>query len=923
MVLLNVARTRTLWLTSVQKLDAIICGVFTASTATEALLLLLESLKKTSLAPGKVADSGPHETSGLLELATYSWLMTLFKKGYGTVLTLDDLFPLDSGLDAESLQTTLGENFENSKSRYQHHGMGLARSLAKTLAKSLLLPMGPRVGLIAFRFCQPFLIRALLSHMGAADPPRNSGYGLIGAAVLIYVGMAVSAALYWYFHERALAMSRSALGGVIYKKTIASKIPGDPAALTLMSTDIERIRLGFLNLHEFWANTIEVGLASWLLQRQIGTPFVAPLFVVLCCILGGAYVNRFTSTRQKDWVSRIENRVGWTAGVISGMKHLKISGLTEPVGELIQRMRTDELDYASRFRTIYVMVIGFGYAPLTLCPVITFAVTSKDLDTATIFTSLSYILLLADPLGYIFQNSPHLLAAFACLDRIQEFLNRDSRVDLRISGGMERKMHDGEDSSLPDSTKEASGAFVEISNGRFGWKSGDWVLPDVNISIPNNGLTMVIGPVAAGKSTLCHAILGEVPFSEGKVTVSPSIMFGRVGYCEQSPFLSNTSIQKNILGFAPFDSKRYDEVIEAAALKPDLAVLLHGDATSVGSNGIALSGGQKKRVSLARALYLDCPFFLFDDILSGLDADTEDQVFRRVFGPDGMLRRRQATTVICTNSVQHLPFADHIIVLRETGSVEQGSFKELSTRGGPIHSLALDKTLNAAADTDTEFSTEKPEGAFDQVPDEAQSKIPSDRARMLQDTTVYVRYLSSLGKRHILAFTVFGFGWGFFYNWGTVWLKFWVEDSASTHTNGFYVGLYGLFQIACLLSIFLSFFISFRGMVHTSGSRLHEQAIKTVLHAPLSFFTSTDVGVLTTLFSQDMGLLDNEMPIALTNLVMDVFNALGMAAVIVSSSYWLVIAYPFIFAILYFVQKFYLRTSRQLRLLDLEAKSPL
>ncbi|MBE3043327.1 hypothetical protein IMZ48_12300 [Candidatus Bathyarchaeota archaeon] len=358
-------------------------------------------------------------------MATYSWLSRLFVTGYKKVLNLDDLFPLDQALDAEGLQESLDHLFHSSSSKHQRHGMGLAKALAKALARPLLFPIGPRAALIAFRFCQPFLIRTLLDHMSRSEPSRNAGYGLIGAAVLIYLGMAFSTALYWYLHERALAMSRSALGGVIYQKTITAKVPGDPAALTLMSTDVERIRLGFLNLHEFWANTVEVALASWLLHGQIGTAFVAPLVLVLCCIICGGYVNRYTAPRQKAWVSLIEKRVGWTAGIVSGMKHLKISGLTEPVGELIQCMRTEELDAASYFRTVYVLVIGFGYAPLALCPVVTFAVTARDLDTATIFTSLSYILLLADPLGYIFQNSPHLLAAFACLDRIQAFLNQD------------------------------------------------------------------------------------------------------------------------------------------------------------------------------------------------------------------------------------------------------------------------------------------------------------------------------------------------------------------------------------------------------------------------------------------------------------------------------------------------------------------
>jgi ABC-type bacteriocin/lantibiotic exporter with double-glycine peptidase domain len=112
-------------------------------------------------------------------------------------------------------------------------------------------------------------------------------------------------------------------------------------------------------------------------------------------------------------------------------------------------------------------------------------------------------------------------------------------------------------------------------------------------------------------------------------------------------------------------------------------------------------------------------------------------------------------------------------------------------------------------------------------------------------------------------------------------------------------------------------------MVRVSGSKLHKAALNTVINAPLRFFATTDTGLVTNLFSQDMTLIDNEMPVALTNLVLDSFNALGMAAVIATSSPFLAITYPFLFAILYWIQKFYLRTSRQVRLLDLEAKGPL
>jgi ATP-binding cassette, subfamily C (CFTR/MRP), member 1 len=125
-------------------------------------------------------------------------------------------------------------------------------------------------------------------------------------------------------------------------------------------------------------------------------------------------------------------------------------------------------------------------------------------------------------------------------------------------------------------------------------------------------------------------------------------------------------------------------------LLPDLAVLPRGDRTMVGSNGIALSGGQKQRVSMARAMYLKSDLLILDDTLSGLDTDTEEHVFHWVFGPDGLIRRRNATAILCTHSVRHLPSADHIIALGTDGClIEQGTFADLVANENYVHSLGV------------------------------------------------------------------------------------------------------------------------------------------------------------------------------------------------------------------------------------------
>jgi hypothetical protein len=254
-------------------------------------------------------------------------------------------------------------------------------------------------------------------------------------------------------------------------------------------------------------------------------------------------------------------------------------------------------------------------------------------------------------------------------------------------------------------------------------------------------------------------------------------------------------------------------------LEADLYTLPKGDETVIGSNGITLSGGQKQRLSMARALYLDSSLLIFDDVLKGLDADTEEQVFRGVFGPGGLLRRRNATAVLCTHSVRHLPQADHIVALGENGcAVEQGTFCSLDSNTGYIQSLGVKlrgvkkaRIDDMATEDDDDLRRSKPE--FKMVTRTETTSSKNEKARMNGDPTVYRHYLASIGKRFIVVFVVFGLGWGFFYNWGTIWLQYWSNDVSSpypSHTSSFYIGLYALFQLAYICSLFSCFLICFR-----------------------------------------------------------------------------------------------------------------
>ncbi|RDL31764.1 Uncharacterized protein BP5553_09166 [Venustampulla echinocandica] len=927
----DAAQARTLFLSSDDKPEVTYSRIFCAAIALKAVILLLEAQQKTRWVSWDKKEHSPEETSSIFSLGVFFWLNKMFLMGYRKVLTIEDLYPLDSSFNAKLLHDDFSRNMDYSKLRGDK--FGLLKVLMRTLKVPLLLPIPIRLALLGFTLCQPFFIEKLLDYLSQSELEANVGYGFIGASILIYWGIAISRAFYWYLHHRMRTMARSILVTETFIKATKARIgtSDDSAALTLMSTDMERIKMGFRSLHDIWAGMIQAALAGWMLYLRLGVVFVVPMGLVIVCFVGLGILIKFTGDSQRAWMAGVQKRVGLTATVIASMKNLKISGLSAAVSDFVQKLRVDELAAGARCRKIFIIAALLGFIPLLIAPPLTFAFTQRTLDASKVFTSLSFLTLLATPLLQIFQSAPELVSALACLGRIQAFLECETRHDFRqvLADIKQNTEKAGGDTAASSDPELDLANYVVIKNGKFGWEADKFVLQNVNTRVSKSSLTIVVGPVGSGKSTLCKALLGEIPFSEGSVVLSSR--FPHIGFCDQTAFLSNGSVRDNIVGFSPFNNERYAEVIKATALGFDFVTLPQGDRTNVGSDGIALSGGQKQRVSLARALYLQSDMLVLDDIFSGLDADTEEQVFRQVFGPDGLLRRRRSTVVLCTHSVRHLPAADYIITLGEGSIVEQGSFNKLMTSQGYVQRLGLRDSSDSdasSAEMTLKKSVRESKPQLLHITTTTTSSLPLDteESRKIGDKTVYKHYFKSMGLFLAACSLFFAALWGFFTNFPTIWLKYWIDDVYSedpVHPFAYYAGIYALLQISGLISLLLLGIALFVVAVKRAGAKLHQDALRTLIRAPLRFFTKTDTGVVTNLFSQDLNLIDTELPDATLNTLFCVFQAVGQAAVMLTSSLYLAISYPLLGALLYIVQRFYLRTSRQLRLLDLETKSPL
>lgn len=548
---LNIVRTRTAWLIYGKKAYSIL---FTVATTASAALVVLEAIPKSRWLIFRQENLSPEETSGLYSLLCMSWLSPLLRLGNKKILDNTDLYPLDSRLSA----AVQSKHFQKKWRQSEHtHGRNLIFVLFKSIAWSFLQPIPSRLAMIALSFCQPFFIGRLINFL-ESDPLSNqdNGLGLVMASLLIYPGLSLSHSTFLWLHSRAVSKARSGLVSAIYQKTIElSSTHLDTNILTLMSTDVERIAQGGLYpLHDIWANTVEVILASWFLHRQLGSAFIAPVLVVFASVVSTSLIAKFTGPAMSKWAQSTEARVRLTTAVVASMKALKISGLAESTTRLLQWSREEEQRVGSAYRLLVVVSITSAFTPMFLAPVATFfwALAGRQLSMAEVFSSLSYVALITSPLTQLFQKVPDILASFACLTRIQNFLDLQARSEYRKPG-------------FSAATAEERPVAISLQEASLGWTQDRRQLKELNLAIPRSALTIVTGPVAAGKSTLCKALLGEVPFAEGSVTFHQGLP--RIGYCDQTPFLINGSVRSNIVGYETFDSQLYDEVLETVILK--------------------------------------------------------------------------------------------------------------------------------------------------------------------------------------------------------------------------------------------------------------------------------------------------------------------------------------------------------------------
>ncbi|KAJ2592151.1 hypothetical protein IWW49_001186, partial [Coemansia sp. RSA 1797] len=432
-------------------------------------------------------------------------------------------------------------------------------------------------------------------------------------------------------------------------------------------------------------------------------------------------------------------------------------------------------------------------------------VSHGPLTPQLVFVSLTLFNMLRFPLSFGPTVIPALLEAMVSSHRIFDFLTA-GEIDF---AAIEREPYNRDaPSTTPDDV------LVSVENCTFKWLSADApTLHNVSIQCKRDELVAVIGRVGAGKSSLVSAILGDMIKCDGSVRVR-----GSIAYVPQQAWIMNATLRDNILFGSQLDQEFYERVIDACALQPDLDMLPAGDMTEIGEKGINLSGGQKARVSLARAVYARADIYLLDDPLAAVDAHVGKHIFTHVLGPQGMLKSR--ARILVTNAVQYLSNTAHIVMLRDGAVVDQGSFAQAMAQQSSIFEFihkyideaqSSQATSNTASDSEyIEDDTVLPKGddvnrksskqnlgrasanTLHSRRNTLEAEVGAEQGRTMTaevnrqgrvEWSTYYTYVKACGVRNALLFTVALLLASVSNICANMWLKHWASSNAGTELN--------------------------------------------------------------------------------------------------------------------------------------------
>ncbi|CAN0919726.1 ABC transporter C family member 13 [Linum grandiflorum] len=663
---------------------------------------------------------------------------------------------------------------------------------------------------------------------------------------------------------------------IIYQKclclTIAAQSKFSEGEIqTFMSVDADRTVNLCNSFHDIWSLPLQIGIALYLLYTQVRFAFLAGLAITILLIPVNKWISERIASATEKMMKQKDERIRRTGEILSHIRTLKMYGWELLFSNWVMETRMLEVKHLATRKYLDAWCVFFWAATPTLFSLCTFGLFSLmgyQLDAATVFTCLALFNNLISPLNSFPWVINGLIDAFISTRRLSRF--------LRCS------VHKHEKNVISSNGCSPKDMAVILCDACCAWSSSDekpenTVLYHVNLSLPKGTLIVVTGEVGSGKSSLLGAILGEMQLINGYIHSS-----GTVAYVPQVPWILAGTIRDNILFGKNYDSKRYLDTVKACALDVEISLMAGGDMACIGEQGLNLSGGQRARIVLARAIYQGSDLYLLDDVLSAVDAHVAWWILHHaILGP----LTNQATRVLCTHNIQAISSADLVIVMEKGRVKRAGSSVDLVASSHPAfcQQNEFDALSSVQLELSPENSIQEREERDLQVLETAEDIIEDEtRKQGKVEISVYKNYAASAGWFITVVISLSAILMQASRNGNDLWLSYWVDTTGNSQTGystSFYLIVLCIFCAAnSFLTLVRAFSFAFGGL--RAAVQVHDRLLDKLLDAPIHFFDQTPSGRILNRFSSDLYTIDDSLPFMLNILVANFVGLLGIAMVL-------------------------------------------
>ena len=649
------------------------------------------------------------------------------------------------------------------------------------------------------------------------------------------------------------------------------------------------------------------------------------IFVVAA--LCSSQLARTMSRTRRNWNEHIESRVAATSNILAQMKDVKMMGLAPAMAENLQKMQDAEVKASLRDRTALSGVFALSAFVETVTPAVVVAATifwtrpDGTLSVELFFTILAVVTMVTNPLAAVLSSISWWSTGFASISRIQQYLLKEELQDDRqfepeqtpsSSSSRDSARSTGTATQRPASIRNRRGNrpsrfAVDMSDVSVTMDTSAPILREVSIKISRRSKVMIFGRVGSGKSTMLKAILGEIRPRRGTIKLGSR----SVSYCSQVPWILNDTIQNNIIGANAYDANLLRRVVWICALDVDLDSLPDGIMTNCGSNGRNLSGGQKQRIALARAIYDQADIMLLDDVFSSLDMETSSTIRIRLFSQTAVLN--STTLIMTTNAMEHLVDATLALGITNTGHVEEISNSGRETSPSCIPASVMAERENIIPPPMDEKMEAPAVVASDTQPNAL-------HRRKYGDFSLYSYYLGPAGWKFLTVWLILILIAAVGEKMPQIFARLWFDRAPNSRL--YFLG-FAILSVANPTFNMMATSAFFYLVNPAASKSLHWKLVDTTSRATLDFLSQEDAGALLNRFSQDMSLISQRLPLAILPASWMGLTVLMDIAIIASGASFAAPILPFFVIFVAVIQHFYLRTSRQLRILELDTSKKL